>query len=333
MQFSALGNLRTTAMAPKTPLKKWIHAASNLIELYIPYRSIRQLLTILLDLNSKRLYRQFHVVVMQGRQRIKFTNKRDTLDVLVAVPVVVAWAPYSSAAETREVKVKSKSKSSQIDNTALYSDWLIDWLIREHDVNLSINISSKSMTIQVNNEDVNHARKLSFLFHILVSSFHIQFSHADTIFYFKVQWKVSLRSGLMSFSFFFQKKTLEWQKWSLQCGINKKRKKTSSTPPNPPPSPPTQNRQNSSKSSMVLVRVAEMVTRRLVRNKKRPKIPDFPTWMTEKTMHVDTHATFLVRWVFKVTETTKPCLTPRSCVTRCWVMSQVTCTAERLFTR
>ena len=212
MQFSALGNLRTTAMAPKTPLNKWIHAASNLIELYIPYRSIRQLLTILLDLNSKRLYRQFHVVVMQGRQRIKFTNKRDTLDVLVAVPVVVAWAPYSSAAETREVKVKSKSKSSQIDNTALYSDWLIDWLIREHDVNLSINISSKSMTIQVNNEDVNHARKLSFLFHILVSSFHIQFSHADTIFYFKVQWKVSLRSGLMSFSFFFSEKDFRMAK-------------------------------------------------------------------------------------------------------------------------
>lgn len=60
------------------------------------------------------------------------------------------------------------------------------------------------MTIQVNNEDVNYARKLSFLFHILVSSFHIYFSYADTIFYFKVQWKASLRSCLMNL--FFRKR-------------------------------------------------------------------------------------------------------------------------------
>lgn len=38
------------------------------------------------------------------------------------------------------------------------------------------------MTILVNNEDVNYARKLSFLFHILVSPFHIEFSYADTNF-------------------------------------------------------------------------------------------------------------------------------------------------------
>ena len=148
-------------------------------------------------------------------------------------------------------------------------------------------------------------------------------------FLYVLVWWVFLFFSEKDFRMAKMKPTVRNQQKKEKKEENKKLNKTSSTPP----PPPTQNRQNSSKSSMVLVRVAEMVTRRLVRNKKRPKIPDFPTWMTEKTMHVDTHATFLVRWVFKVTETTKPCLTLRSCVTRCWVMSQVTCTAERLFTR
>ena len=80
----------TTATATKTSLKKWICAALNFIAL-IPSRLIRQMLAILLELNSKGLHqssgrekesccrlfpfstkreiRQFHVVVVQWRQR------------------------------------------------------------------------------------------------------------------------------------------------------------------------------------------------------------------------------------------------------------------------
>ena len=76
----------TTATTTETSLKKWSRAASNFIALNPP-RSIRQMLEIFLELNSKRLYQSsescglvftsstkreilhFHVLDVQWRQR------------------------------------------------------------------------------------------------------------------------------------------------------------------------------------------------------------------------------------------------------------------------